>query len=172
MTGLIYVAIVGLWAAVLIPMWLRRHDDDEAQRAERHQEAMGTLARFRGEKSRYGTPTRRAARRRRTILVTLIALTIAGGAAWLLQVTGPWAVITPMVFLVGFLITAALATRSAARRTVAYERSAAARRDRRATPIVDEPPVERTEVIATPAPTRRRPTITQPQWERVFDQTA
>jgi len=47
MTGLIYVAIVALWAAVLIPMWLRRHDADEAHRLERHAEAMGTLARFR-----------------------------------------------------------------------------------------------------------------------------
>ena len=25
-TGLIYVVIIALWVAVLIPMWLRRHD--------------------------------------------------------------------------------------------------------------------------------------------------
>lgn len=177
-TGLIYVAIVGLWAAVLIPMWLRRHDDGEAQRAERHQEAMGILARFRGDGSGYATPARRAARRRRSILATLIALTVAGATAWLLQVTGPWAVVTPALILLVFLASAAWATRAATRRSEAYERAAARRRDRREAPVVEEQPASRThrtEVIARPAattPARRRPAVAQAQWDQVFDQTA
>ncbi|MEZ5115320.1 MAG: hypothetical protein R2737_03540 [Candidatus Nanopelagicales bacterium] len=46
MTGLIYLAIVALWAAVLVPMWLRRHDQaNEARTADRFNTAMRTLSR-------------------------------------------------------------------------------------------------------------------------------
>jgi membrane protein implicated in regulation of membrane protease activity len=109
-TGLIYVAIVALWAAVLIPMWLRRHDHDEEHRLQRHQEALGTLARFRGAGGASGSPTRRAARRRLMILVTLATLTVAGGAAWLLGLVGMWALVAPALFLAGFVTLAAVAS--------------------------------------------------------------
>ena len=112
MTGLIYVAIVALWAAVLIPMWLRRHDDGEAHRLERHQEAMGILARFRNGGTADWTPARRAARRRRTILATLLAVTVTGAAAWVLQVAGAWVVIVPGLVLLAFVASAAWATRA------------------------------------------------------------
>ena len=70
MTGLIYVAIVALWAAVLIPMWLRRHDDDQARRIERHRVAMGTLARIADE----GEVAQGAAARRRRPEAALVVL--------------------------------------------------------------------------------------------------
>lgn len=121
-TGLIYVAIVALWAAVLIPMWLRRHDAGEAHRLERHQEAMGILARFRNGGTIEGTPARRAARRRRAIVATLVAVTVTGAVAWVLQVAGAWAVILPGSALLVFVGSAAWATRTASR--PALERSA------------------------------------------------
>ena len=114
-TGLIYVAIVALWAAVLIPMWLRRYDDGEAHRLERHQEAMGILARFRTGGTADWTPARRAARRRRTILATLLAVTVTGVAAWVLQVAGVWVIIVPGLALLAFVASAAWATRTASR---------------------------------------------------------
>jgi len=115
-TGLIYVAIVALWAAVLIPMWLRRYDDGEAHRLERHQEAMGILARFRTGGTAGWTPARRAARRRRTILATLLAVTVTGVAAWVLQVAGAWVIIVPGLALLAFVASAAWATRTQASR--------------------------------------------------------
>ena len=47
MTGLIYVVIIALWAAVLIPIWLRRHD---------HISEVRSTARFSSAMSRLGTP--------------------------------------------------------------------------------------------------------------------
>lgn len=44
MTGLIYVVIIALWAAVLIPMWLRRHDQiSEVRSTARFSSAMKSL---------------------------------------------------------------------------------------------------------------------------------
>ncbi len=44
MTGLIYVVIIGLWAAVLIPIWLRRHDHiSEVRSTARFSSAMKSL---------------------------------------------------------------------------------------------------------------------------------
>jgi hypothetical protein len=43
-TGLIYVVIIALWAAVLIPMWLRRHDQiSEVRSTARFSSAMKSL---------------------------------------------------------------------------------------------------------------------------------
>lgn len=50
MTGLIYVAIIALWAAVLVPMWLKRHDHaTESRNVERFNTAMRSLS---GRRSR------------------------------------------------------------------------------------------------------------------------
>lgn len=44
MTGVIYVVIIALWAAVLIPIWLRRHDQiSEVRSTARFSSAMKTL---------------------------------------------------------------------------------------------------------------------------------
>jgi hypothetical protein len=45
-SGLIYAVIVAVWLAVLIPIWLRRHDDAAVTRsADRYTRAMRTLSR-------------------------------------------------------------------------------------------------------------------------------
>ena len=46
LSGLIYAAIVAMWAAVLVPMWLRRHDASvEARSVDRFSTAMRILSR-------------------------------------------------------------------------------------------------------------------------------
>lgn len=50
-TGLIYVVIIALWAAVLIPIWLRRHDQISEVRS---------TARFSSAMTRLGSPDPRA----------------------------------------------------------------------------------------------------------------
>ncbi len=46
MTGLIYVAIIAVWAVVLVPAWLRRHDHLDPERSvDRFSRSMQTLAR-------------------------------------------------------------------------------------------------------------------------------
>ncbi len=45
-TGLIYVAIVAAWAAYLVPMWLRRHDEQSRDHSvERYSSALRVLSR-------------------------------------------------------------------------------------------------------------------------------
>lgn len=45
MTGLIYVAIIAVWAIVLVPAWLRRHDHLDPERSvDRFTRSMQTLA--------------------------------------------------------------------------------------------------------------------------------
>ncbi len=46
MTGLVYVVIIALWGVVLIPMWLRRHEETSGRRsAHRYRRAMESLGR-------------------------------------------------------------------------------------------------------------------------------
>ncbi|TAK68459.1 MAG: hypothetical protein EPO13_10095 [Actinomycetota bacterium] len=55
MTGVIYVAIFALWLVVLVPMWLRRHDEaDVVRTADRFNHAMRSLSRR--SSSPYGEP--------------------------------------------------------------------------------------------------------------------
>lgn len=85
MTGLIYVVIIALWAAVLIPMWLRRHDQiSEVRSTLRFSSAMRTLGRNTRAPGGVmpGSTAREASRRRVTVLailssVFLVALGLA-----------------------------------------------------------------------------------------------
>ncbi len=167
MTGLLYVAIVALWAAVLIPMWLRRHDDDQARRIDRHRVAMGTLARIRSEDAT--TASHAAARRRRTILVTLAALTLLAGGAWILGMASGWLLALCLVMLVAFAGSMALGRRLRMREEAlrAMERSAAAREERNRLRLHVSPPEDR--INALPSPTR---TVQSARLDEVFDQTA
>jgi membrane protein implicated in regulation of membrane protease activity len=166
-TGLIYVAIVALWAAVLIPMWLRRHDDDQARRIERHRVAMGTLARIADDAE---VAQSAAARRRRVILAGAATVGALATAAWVAGLIPGVLTLVLWMPLVVFLPVAVIAERRAAR--LAAERALDERRERRvrrsATAVPDhvEAPVVRAD-----APTKRpRPAV--PAWDEVFDQTA
>ncbi len=53
MSALITIALVVLWAVVLIPMWLRRHDETEESRSvDRYTTAMHTLSRREAKQTR------------------------------------------------------------------------------------------------------------------------
>jgi membrane protein implicated in regulation of membrane protease activity len=166
-TGLIYVAIVALWAAVLIPMWLRRHDDDQARRIERHRVAMGTLARISDDAE---VAQSAAARRRRVILAGAATLGALATAAWVAGLIPGVLTLLLWLPLVAFLPVAIVAERRAARR--AAERALDERRERRvrrsapAVPDHVDAPVARAD---TPVMRRRPPA---PAWDEVFDQTA
>jgi hypothetical protein len=163
---LIYVAIVALWAAVLIPMWLRRHDDDQARRIERHRVAMGTLARIADDAD---VAQGAAARRRRIILAataTVGALATTGWVAGLLP-----GIITILLWLplLAYLPVAVLAERRSARVSAERaldERRRARRAERSDRSARDIPAHTQAEVPMT------RARVSPPAWEEVFDQTA
>jgi hypothetical protein len=151
-TGVIYAVIVGMWALVLIPMWLRRHDEaQESKSADRFARAMGTLRR--DEPATLGTvshrevmmpgrpaashdsqvsvsgstvrPAAQAAARRRRVLTVLVGLLLVTVVVALLRRVPMWTIAVPAVLVVGFFVTA--------RRQVARTADIRRRRDRRST---------------------------------------
>ncbi len=167
MTGLVYVAIVALWAAVLIPMWLRRHDDDQARRLDRHRSAMGTLASFSTPQS---TAARVASRRRRTLLAALAVPAVLAVGAWLLGYLPTVAMAIGVLPVVIYAPLAAAAARRSATR-VAQERPIA--EPETAAPAEEDVPVDQaTQEPSAPVarPTGRHAALAS--WDEVFDQSA
>lgn len=114
-TGLIYAAIIALWAAVLIPMWLKRHEDSRISSVDRFSRAMGSLAR-RNANSGDTTVKRVSASTRRMRIV--VGLTIALAFFVLTAALGilpKWTVLVPLVPLVAFLAARVLIAQSSQR---------------------------------------------------------
>lgn len=174
MTGLIYVAIVAMWAAVLIPMWLRRHDAAGERRDERRQEALGVLAG--GPEQSAHAARSRAARRRRIILAGLGVALVTAATAYVLGLVGLWIPLAALTLLIGFAAGIAVATRLEAQRVarLAARRSHRARARRRDTVAVARPPrrAEEPARVRTSTPPGRERRLVGEDWERVFDQTA
>ncbi len=151
-TGVIYAVIVGMWALVLIPMWLRRHDEaQESKSADRFARAMGTLRR--DATTALGTvsqrevmmpgrpaaahdtqvsvsgpslsPAAEAAARRRRVLAALAGLLLVTIVVALLQRIPMWTIAVPATLVIAFFVTA--------RRQVARTENLRRRRDRRST---------------------------------------
>lgn len=122
MTGLIYVVIIGLWAAVLIPMWLRRHDQiSEVRSTARFSSAMRTLGRdSRGRtiKAPMGGSTQAtadASRRRLTVLAVLVITLLVTSGMYLMAMVPVAVPVIAGIALLGFLAAMFLTAR--ARRT-------------------------------------------------------
>ena len=145
-SGLIYAVIVGLWAVVLVPMWLRRHDESsESRSVDRFEGAMRTLSRRSGSADRRevlvprrasvplrpdGVPAQdaravAATRRRRTGLALLGLLLVTVGLG-MLGVLPIWLAVVPLLLVVGFGWQSHLATQRAAARATAARRVRAA----------------------------------------------
>ena len=94
-SGLLYLAIVGVWAGVLVPMWVRRSDSGDARGAEPADVAFVPRGQGRAR-------ARVVARRRRRLsgIVALFLVTVViaatGVAPW-------WIVPVPGAALVGYL---------------------------------------------------------------------
>lgn len=142
-----------MWAVVLVPMWLRRHDEaQETRSADRFARAMGTLRRgdpgsrvpghrdvlmpgrpssvreaqvvVTGPRGTLSTSAVAAERRRRA-LAALGGLLVVWGLLGLLHKVPRWSVAVPMLLVVGFLVVA--------RRQVALAAEMRRRQSRRAT---------------------------------------
>ena len=153
-SGLLYAAIIGMWAVVLVPMWLRRHDEaQESKSADRFARAMGSLRR--GDSGSVGasghravlmprrpssvrdtqvvvtgprgtlTPAAAAAERRRRVLAVMGVLLSLWVVLALLHTVPRWTVVMPVVLVIGFL--------TVARRQVALAADLKRRQARRAT---------------------------------------
>ena len=130
MTGLIYVVIIALWAAVLIPIWLRRHDQiSEVRSTARFSSAMKTLGKNEksGRSARRGSssgrptsPAQEAAAKRRALVMGILsaALAVVLGLA-VVGLVPRWA---PIVLAVGVLTYVIAASMTSSRRSVGADR--------------------------------------------------
>gem|GEM_PF-1127060 len=107
-SGLLYLSIVVLWGAVLVPTWLKHLTRDELGSVDKFNKSMTLL----GSVPQIEVPTYRArtaaqvaaARRRRTVLI-LSAITVLGSAISI--VTGLWFLMAlPAILLFGFFVAA------------------------------------------------------------------
>ena len=134
MTGLIYVVIIALWAAVLIPIWLRRHDQiSEVRSTARFSSAMKSLGKEDGRRSRSRgssrsmesySPAQEAAAKRRAIIMGVLSGALA--LLLVLAVVGlvpRWSPIVLAVLVLSYVIAAGVTS---------SKRSAGARRPARA----------------------------------------
>jgi hypothetical protein len=131
----IYLALIGMWALVLVPLFLRRHDQaQESRSADRFARAMGSLrldsrgTASAGESrallmprrsdadrrsqvtvsnaSAYETPGAAAARRRRLVLAVLGSLLVVWTVLVVLHKVPRLSLAVPALLFVGFLVVA------------------------------------------------------------------
>jgi hypothetical protein len=107
-SGLLYLSIVVLWGAVLVPMWLKRLSHDELGSIAKFNQSMSLLSSVpQREVPTYQTqtPTQLAAARRRRTVLALSATTVLGTA--LAIVTNIWILMfAPAILLFGFFAAA------------------------------------------------------------------
>ena len=124
MTGLIYVVIIGLWAAVLIPIWLKRQDQvSEVRSTARFSSAMRSLGdradqadsksdRRVSHNREFTSPRDRAkaqaAKRRSIVLAALTSITAIALIGTVLGFVPAFVAITAGVLLSAFLVSTML----------------------------------------------------------------
>ena len=171
-SGVIYAVIALLWAVVLVPMWLRRHDEvSESRSVDRFQGAMRTLSRREASVDRrevfvprrpaafrahadgepvQRTPVQEAAARRRLVILGLAGAVVLAIGLGGLGVTPLLLSLLPLVLLVAYILQARAAMRREQNRALAARRrrAVAARRRRQ---------VAAAQAAAQDAPLRSRP---------------
>jgi hypothetical protein len=129
-TGLIYVVIIALWAAVLIPIWLRRHDQiSEVRSTARFSSAMKSLGKNEksGRSARRGSspgratsPAQEAAAKRRAVVMGILSAALAVVLA--LAVVGLVPRLAPIVLAVVVLTYVIAASMTSSRRSAGADR--------------------------------------------------
>lgn len=144
-TGLIYIAIIALWAAVLIPMWLRRHDQiSEVRSTARFENSMARLGSH-GEMSKGGggrdlvnreITVSPSGKRRAIILASLAGMTAMSLLLALTSVAPKWIPVFLGVLTAAFMVASAMTASARTQSAPARIRrpSPASRRERTAAP--------------------------------------
>jgi uncharacterized protein YhaN len=144
-TGLIYIVIIALWAAVLIPMWLRRHDQiSEVRSTARFENSMARLgshdemSRSRGGRDHMNLTSTMSpsAKRRAIILASLAGLTALTLLLALVSVAPKWMPILFGLLTAAFMVASAMTASARTQAAPARVRrtSPASRRERTAVP--------------------------------------
>jgi hypothetical protein len=103
MTGLLYLIVIVMWAAVLFPIFLKRHDQVQVHKAVGLKKQLTGL---RWQKRVAPTARQQAFIRRRRVLMSLLTATIATLLAGLSGIISLIWTAVPVVFLVTFVFAA------------------------------------------------------------------
>lgn len=153
MTGLIYIVIIALWAAVLIPMWLRRHDQiSEVRSTARFENSMARLGSHdevqfsrggRDHMNRQITLTP-SGKRRAIVLASLTGLTALTLLLALVSVAPKWMPILFGLLTAAFMVASAMTAPARTQAAPARVRrtSPSSRSERAAAPVAAKAVVE------------------------------
>lgn len=105
MAALVYVVILAMWAAVLIPMWARRHDQSRSLRSvDDFRRALVTLSD--DPKMQQMLPTSQAMGRRRRVYASLTGLLVLTAILWVARVVSAEVMLVPMSLMGAFTVAA------------------------------------------------------------------
>lgn len=133
MTGLIYVVIIALWAAVLIPIWLRRHDQiSEVRSTAKFSSAMKSLGKDGKRKGTranasggHGGAARQKAAMRRAIIMGVLSAALA--VTLVLAIMGVVPQVAPIVLAIVVLAYVIAAAATSSQRGASAERRSRSR---------------------------------------------
>ncbi len=142
-TGLIYLVIIALWAAVLIPMWLKRHDQvSEVRSTTRFSTAMRSLADQRsgdnmpnpqhGRQQHRSSAHDRATHRRTMVLGSLTILLAVTLVAAFASIAPKWLPMISAAFVTAFLVATLMTASSRKQSQAMHEAPVRAQHMRRA----------------------------------------
>ncbi len=117
-SAILYGAIVIIWAAVLIPRWLRRGDSSSEETVVADPVAKERLAQAprRAGDDRGASERARVISARRRLLGMLVVLTVGAAVLAQTRLAAWWVVLPPSVMLVGYLALLREASRADAER--------------------------------------------------------
>jgi hypothetical protein len=184
-SAILYVAIVAIWACVLIPRWLRRDSSGSASAAPAEAEEQATVASTAEEEpapvsapaprrrrsvvadqTRHSAPHddpapadpayRRVLSARRRLLLMLVGLSIAAGALAAAKMAAWWVILPPSVMVFSYLFLLRAASQAdAERRDLARYQVARAAAEAARTPARRPAPVAPVAPVAPAAPAVR-----------------
>lgn len=105
MTGLLYLIVIAMWGAVLVPIWLKNHDRAKVEKSVR-EPSVAPEAKWHWAKREVLDAKQQAYVRRRRVLMTLISLVIGTIVMSASGNLSPILALPPVLLLAGFVITA------------------------------------------------------------------
>ena len=126
MAAAVYIVIIAMWAAVLIPVWLRRHDESRSLKSvDTFKRALTTLAD--DPRMAQMLPTPLAMHRRRKVYAVLLGMFVVSLVLWAAGVTPAWTLLIPTALVTAFSVAARKQVRAEAKQREAAVRYLRAR---------------------------------------------
>ena len=126
MAAAVYIVIIAMWAAVLVPVWLRRHDDSRSLKSvDVFKRALTTLAD--DPAMQQMLPKSSAMQQRRKVYAALMGLFVLTAVLWSAEVSPAWVMLAPAALIAGFFAAARTQVRAEARQREAAVRYLRAR---------------------------------------------